>query len=629
MLKSLWIFGDKMNNSIKIDYFKPDRPGIKIDHETAYFSFDAGCDYRLHKEFGLILYCDEKQSKIPFNSNFHQGSVFGLSVSGIDFSKTSYNYYVDQTIVHDKYALGFEHIPFGQMRKPEDLKSIFNVKSFDWKDDKNPGIPYEDTVLYGLNVRSFTMHKSSGVKNKGTFEGITEKIKYLKELGVTSLVLMPSYEFDECEAFYKKDKTPVSMEEAKKQAFEVANTEPKINCWGFAEGFYFAPKMAYSASGNCIESFKKMVYDLHRHNIEIIMQFYFSPQADAMIVLDALRYWVSEFHVDGFRICGFNIPTEMLIKDPLLCETKLWFNYINEEVKNFISKYGYRNLAEDNGNFRYDIRKFLKGDEGLLNTYIYYQKQNPSTNAVINCLCDYDGYSLYDLFAYERKHNELNGENNRDGNDFNYSWNCGIEGETRKPAIISLRHKQIKNAIMLLFLSQGTPYIFSGDEFGNTRMGNNNAYCQDNEIGYIKWKKTKFHTEILDFTKNIIKLRKENSILHWKTMLTNTDVIGVGYPDLSYHGIEAWRADLSYNSRMLGMFLYGPSTGCNEADSFYIGINMHWEKHRLAVPKLRRGYSYKKIVDTSMTEGKSKDNEIPVADRTVVVYKVIRDMENK
>ena len=617
-------------NPYNVSYFKPHKTGVtKMGHNGSIsgngvaFAFDAEALFGLYKEIGVIIYNDNTTVKIPFVSNYRTGSVFGLCIEKAEPIKNLvYNFYADDSIIVDKYAKSYkDNSTFGDVNNYKNIKSVYFCDDFDWENDINPKIPYEDSILYGLNIRSFTKDKSSKVKAKGYFEGVCEKIPYLKELGITGLVLMPSYEFDECE-FINKVSNPKTVDETLKQNINSAK-QGMINCWGFTKGYYYAPKTSYSYSDNPVHSFKNLVKKMHKNNIEVIMHMYFPKEISQSDIIDILRFWVNEYHIDGFRISGEYLPVRAIINDALLKDTKLWFNYLSYDDVNEHTIFNDRYLAVDNGNYRNDIRKFLKSDEGLINTFINYHKNNPKKCAVINYICDYDGFTLNDLYSYERKHNEANGEDNIDGNNDNNSWNCGIEGPTKKKNIINLRLKQIKNALTLLFICQGTPYLFSGDEFGNSNNGNNNAYCQDNENGYINWKNNNFSNEILDFTKEIINLRKTNSIFHMKDEFKNLDSISCGYPDLSYHGIEAWRPELQYNSRILGMYLCGKYTKDKNGRSFYIGINMHWENHRLAVPKLLKNERYKKIIDTSIKSGDSKLNEIPVGERAIVVYEVV------
>ncbi|MCR5502859.1 MAG: hypothetical protein K6F53_07610 [Lachnospiraceae bacterium] len=619
-----------MKDTIRTIAFTASEPGVVKKDDGFVFTFDPG-DVR-DRECGVILYGPgETIKRIPFPEGCRFGNLLSMKITGINPGIFSYRFYIDNETVNDPYApacTGFKG--FGKAVPEESIRALLKTGDFDWGKDESPQTPYEDSILYGLNVRAFTMHRSSGVSKKGTYEGIAEKIPYLKELGVTGIVLMPTYEFDECSAMRLRKK-PRDQEEAKTFSNDTEVTE-KVNCWGFVGGSYFAPKASYAASSDPTVSFKTMVRELHKAGLEVIMQFYFPADTMQLMILRAIKHWVSEYHVDGFRISGFQVPYRLLIEDPYLKRTKLWFTNIPYDELSTVSEHpSFRNLASDNGNFRYDMRRFLKADEGMLSAYLNYQKCNPSRHAVINYISDYDGFTLFDLYAYERKHNEANGEQNRDGNDINFSWNCGTEGPSRKKSINQQRIRQIKNAITILMLSSGTPYLFSGDEFLNSRGGNNNAYCQDNDTGYVKWKDTDMSREILAFTKEMIRFRKEHRILHMPEELKVLDTKGEGYPDLSYHGYEAWRPDLSFISRMIGMFFYGPYSGEKDAPSVYIGVNMHWENHRLALPKFKNGLKYEKKIDTGNGTGTAKENEIPVGERSIVVYEAIpmKDMSGK
>lgn len=615
-----------MRPDLNISYFKPERPGVYIRPDgSCVFCFDAGMYFGKARKMGVVLYDKNgRETRIPFKSSARTGALYALSVSDLDFTEYTYNFYVDDCIINDPYGKAFTRSDSFGIPDEKPVKGIITNSCFDWGDDSRPDIPYENSIMYGLNVRAFTMHPTSKVKNRGTFEGVKAKLDYLKGLGVTSIVLMPAYEFDECLAM-KRSSKPRNLDEMAK-----SKTDAKVNCWGFQEAYYFAPKAHYCASDDPAESFKDLVKSAHLKGIEIILHFYFPPGFNQNVIMDALRFWTIEYHVDGFRLSGFDIPYRLILSDSILKTSKLWFSYIpGEDAGGLAQKPYIRNVACDNGNYRYDIRMFNKADEGCINEFIRLQKNNPSNVALINYVCDYDGFTLRDLYTYERKHNEDNGENNFDGNSINHSWNCGFEGETRKKLINESRARQIKNILTFVFLGAGTPYIFSGDEFGNSRYGNNNAYCLDNEKGYVEWKDNSFARDILNYTKSMIELRMSNPIFHMKEELKNIDTLSSGYPDLSYHGFEAWRPDLGYNSRTIGLFYYGPCCGNKNAGSYYIGINMHWENHRLAVPKLPRGYAYKKIFDTSGKEGISKDNEVPVSARSISIYKVVSKGEMK
>lgn len=611
-----------MNTEWKVSCFKPEEPGVFPVPNGIRFAAEFPGD----RECGIILYDRQgRKTKLPFLTEGRQGRLFGLQIEGKGVETCRYQYYYGEKIITDMYATkvsGLEKWGAGRT-KSRTAYGGFETETFDWEGDEPLALPYEDTIIYGLNVRAFTMHNSSGVKHRGTFEGIIEKISYLKELGITAVLLMPCYEYEECMTL------PVLQGQAAvntESAFHAPQEEARLNCWGFQEGYYFSPKASYSADSSPSRSFKTMVKELHRNGIEVMMHFYFPPRIGQLYMLKVIRYWVKEYHIDGVRMSGFHIPFRLLAQEGFLGNTKIWCSYLPEDEMGDIEN-DFRNFACDNGNYRNDMRRFLKGDEGMLNAVLQYERCNPRKHGVINYFADYDGFSLYDSVSYERKHNEANGEDNRDGAELNFSWNCGVEGATKKKSVQQLRLKQMKNALTFLFLAQGTPFLFSGDEFANTRFGNNNGYCLDNALGWIKWKETQFSKELLAYAKFLIHLRKSYRIFHMKQEFRVMDSLGCGYPDISYHGTEAWRPDLSYVSRMAGAMLCGQYA--KEKQFFYIACNMHWEAHQLALPKLPSGQAWVRISDTARagteeTDGKEtsiKTEELAVvSERSIAVY---------
>ncbi|GFI70704.1 glycogen operon protein GlgX [Lachnospiraceae bacterium] len=607
-----------MKTDWKISYFRPDRQGVYPSKDSVSF---AAC-LLTDKECGVILYDSRgRQRRFPFKEEGKRGALHGLRIEGEGVHNYTYNYYVDDQIITDTYARevrGLEKWGAKGTRK-RTTYGVLACYDFDWQEDAPLMTPLADSIFYGLNVRAFTMHKSSGVKERGTFEGIIEKIPYLKSLGITAVELMPCYEYDECmvqETNYPQislpkgtDYLPVRIIKEAAPDFAAEAEKRKLNCWGFEKGFYFAPKSAYCKEKPPVISFKTMVRELHKNGIEVIMQFYFPPEIRQLYMLDVIKHWVMEYHIDGVRISGFHIPFRLLAEEPVLRNTKIWCSYLPNEDFPVISNPIFKNFISDNGNYRNDIRRFLKGDEGLLSQALGYHRCNPKEHGVVNYLADYDGFTLYDCVSYERKHNEANGEDNRDGADVNFTWNCGVEGDTRKKSIMDLRMKQIKNALSFVFLSQGIPFIYSGDEFASSRKGNNNCYCQDNETGWVNWKDNQFSREILAYTQFLIRLRKEHPILHMKDELLVMDSKGCGCPDISYHGIEAWRPDFGHISRMIGIVLCGQYAPGEEDASFYIACNMHWESHKLALPKLSRDEKWVKISDTSLSVDALPQNE--------------------
>lgn len=620
----------------KIDNRQVNKPyplGVTTECGYTYFSVVM----KNGKDCGIILYDKKtgKETRIPFGERNKYGSIYSLSVRDLDSKRYAYNFYDGTRIFTDPYArIILGHEKWGKRNSP--IMGGILSGEYQWEEDKPLKIPYENSILYCLNVRAFTKHKSSQVAHKGTYRGITEKIPYLRELGITAVELMPAYEFDE-------------TGESRKKLFPTAETglqpvfdgeeenkrEPSYNCWGYEEGFYFAPKAAFSSQADASLEFKDMVKAFHENGIEVIMQFYFPGTVKQGLMLDALKFWMLEYHVDGFHLKGENIPLQGIATEPLLTDTKLfYYNFPYERIYEGEEAPLYRNLASYNDDYMYTVRRFLKGDDNMLGAFLELQRKNPARHGVINYITNYYGFTLFDMVSYERKHNEQNGERNQDGNDCNYTWNCGVEGPTRKKSVCRLRLQQIKNAITMLFLSQGTPLIYSGDEFGNTRYGNNNPYCQDNSVGWVKWNMTDIGKEIFSYIKEIIALKKAHPVLHNPRELRVLDYIGCGYPDLSYHGEEAWRPDLNHYSRFVGTMYCGfyAKREREEDDSFfYAAYNMHWIPHIFALPQLPKGLKWKLLTDTgkSAKHGGNTEKEdlqhVNVEARSIQIYQSIQE----
>lgn len=461
----------------------------------------------------------------------------------------------------------------------------FSLSSFDWQEDAPLRIPYSDLILYQLHVRGYTRHPSSRVKHKGTFEGLRQKIPYLRDLGVNGVLLLPAYEFDE-----------VMQEQGESREDE------RVNYWGYGTGntFYFAPKASYSSRKDSpSREFCQMVKTFHEAGIEVLLDIYFAPGTNLFMMTDCLRSWVINYHVDGFRVNQEVMPALTLASDPILSGVKILGSYWDMDMLHGAMLPNQKNaLAEYNEGFMNDARRFLKGDEGMTARMAKYFSRNSEDYSYINFMSHVNGFTLMDLVSYDIKHNEANGELNRDGTEFNYSWNCGVEGKTRKKAILDRRMVQIRNAFLMLFASQGTPMILGGDELGNTQLGNNNAYCQDNEMTWINWRPTKAGEQILDFVKKLIRFRKEFPVLRQEEPLCQMDRLSCGMPDLSIHGTQAWRPDFSNYSRMLAMLYYGDYVNQKSGRSVYIIYNMYWEAKSFDLPNLPRGRTWKVMIDS-------------------------------
>ena len=640
---------------------------------------------------------------IPFPDEFRIGNVSTMVVFDLDFENIEYGFRMDgplnpeeghwfdrTKILMDPYAkaVGGRDV-WGAEPNWDDIyphRARIFFDDFDWENDHPLEIPLEDLIIYEMHVRGFTKHPSSGVKYPGTFAGIRGKIPYLKELGVNCVELLPIHEFDE---FENSRTSP-------------ATGERLMNYWGYSNVGFFAPKAGYAASGKFgmqVDEFKALVRELHENGIEVILDVVFNHTAEGNekgpyisyrgidnktyymltpegyyynfsgcgntlncnnpivrnMILDCLRHWTADYHIDGFRfdlaaILGrdqngapMNNPPllETLAFDPILGKCKLiaeaWDAGGLYQVGSFPS---WGRWAEWNGKYRDDMRRFLKGDPGMVGAVMQRLQGSPDlyqwrgTNASINFITAHDGFTLMDLVSYNEKHNEANGEGNADGENDNDSWNCGWEGPTNDVEVNRLRVKQIKNIAAMQLVSHGTPMILSGDEMGRTQQGNNNAYCQDNELSWIDWglQASPSNAEIVNFYKKMIDFRRVHPVLRSSTHFQNKDYVGSGYPDISWHGTKAWQMDLSDERPILAFLLCGlHARGGIEKDNYiYVAMNMHWETHSFELPKLPEGMSWHVFANTDMQPPEDisevgreviveNQSEFVVASRAVVI----------
>ena len=502
--------------------------------------------------------------------------------------------------------------------------------SYDWQGDRPLQTPLSDTIIYELHVRGFTIHPSAACRQPGTFQGITEKIDYLRQLGITAVELMPVTEFDENDCPFHNPETGEQLK----------------NFWGYNPLSFFAPKAAYA--GNHTEplhAFRDMVKALHRAGIEVILDIVYNHTAEGdwngtttsfrgidntiyylldpwtkaylnfsgcgntcncnhpvmrSLIMAALRWWVIEMHVDGFRfdlasILGrdqtgnvlANPPVvEMIAEDPVLSKTKIiaeaWDAAGLYQVGNFSPHHRW---AEWNGRFRDDIRSFMCGKPGMvpaLATRIagssdLYQPNGRSPSNSINFITSHDGFTLADLVSYERKHNQANGEKNIDGENNNLSWHSGIEGPTDDPAVLRLRRRRLKTMAVILFLSQGVPMLVAGDEFGRSQQGNNNAWCQDNEISWINWQLARQNSGQLRFFQRLIQLRKNHPVFRRKKFfpVNNRPDAHPGKEEISWQGLHPGEQDWSHHCHTLAFTLHGGRGTGQFDDDFFIMLNGH------------------------------------------------------
>lgn len=641
------------------------RPGFF--REFGAVAIPGGVNFTIHTHGAtsceLLLFhrkAEEPYAVIPFPESYRIGFCYSMIVFDLDIEEFEYAYRLDgpydekkglrfdkNKILLDPYARAVTgQSQWGHVNNAQHGYRARVVQSnFDWGNQRHHSIPMEDLIIYELHVRGFTMDESSGVKHHGTFEGLREKIPYLKELGVNAVELMPIFEFDEMRDVRLIDENEL------------------IDFWGYNPVSFFAPNTSYCSSMEYNREgleLKTLIKDLHDNGIEVILDVVFNHTAEGNefgpcfsfkgfdnniyymltpdghyynfsgcgntlncnhpvvrdMILECLRYWVIEYRVDGFRfdlasILGRNDDGTPLSQPPLL--RSLAFDSILGNVKLIAEAWdagglyqvgsfpSWKRWAEWNGRYRDDMRRFLKGDDFLAQTAAaritgspdLYDPAYRGGNASINFLTCHDGFTLYDLYSYNQKHNEANGWGNTDGADDNNSWNCGVEGETDDPAILALRKRLMKNACAILLCSRGTPMFLSGDEFADTRYGNNNPYCQDNLISWLDWSLLKKNKDLFDFFQYMIQFRKDHPVIR-----KDLEPSYLGVPAMSTHGLTPDETNFSGDSHVVCVRFAGYNEATQKEDLVYLAVNSGWFPVTLTLPELPEHYKWKVAVNT-------------------------------
>jgi len=641
------------------------RPGFF--REFGAVAIPGGVNFTIHTHGAtsceLLLFhrkAEEPYAVIPFPESYRIGFCYSMIVFDLDIEEFEYAYRLDgpydekkglrfdkNKILLDPYARAVTgQSQWGHVNNAQHGYRARVVQSnFDWGDQRHHSIPMEDLIIYELHVRGFTMDESSGVKHHGTFEGLREKIPYLKELGVNAVELMPIFEFDEMRDVRLIDENEL------------------IDFWGYNPVSFFAPNTSYCSSMEYNHEgleLKTLIKDLHDNGIEVILDVVFNHTAEGNefgpcfsfkgfdnniyymltpdghyynfsgcgntlncnhpvvrdMILECLRYWVIEYRVDGFRfdlasILGRNDDGTPLSQPPLL--RSLAFDSILGNVKLIAEAWdagglyqvgsfpSWKRWAEWNGRYRDDMRRFLKGDDFLAQTAAaritgspdLYDPAYRGGNASINFLTCHDGFTLYDLYSYNQKHNEANGWGNTDGADDNNSWNCGVEGETDDPAILVLRKRLMKNACAVLLCSRGTPMFLSGDEFADTRYGNNNPYCQDNLISWLDWSLLKKNKDLFDFFQYMIQFRKDHPVIR-----KDLEPSYLGVPAMSTHGLTPDETNFSGDSHVVCVRFAGYNEATQKEDLVYLAVNSGWFPVTLTLPELPEHYKWKVAINT-------------------------------
>ena len=594
----------------------PEILGATVSGTTCNFALEAREDAAV----SLLLYenhMKEPTAVFELGEDYRTGSVFSAEVSSFDPSSFDYNFLLNGKVVIDPCArkiVGRER--FGVAPSPEDPHEVrcgfLREGSFSWNGEKAVQKDFSNMVLYKLHVRGYTKTNIAiPAKERGTFAGLGRMISYLVDLGVNAVELMPCYEFAECPT------SPSSGE-----MVNVKAASGKINFWGYGPGNYFAPKASYAATRDASLEVCSLVKAMHQAGIAVLMEFFFPNGIDPKTALSALHFWRLTYHVDGFHLLGDPLVASLAVKDALLSDTVL-FAPLEFPPEDIIRKIPSRTYGVYHSAFLEDMRRFLKSDEGLVDSVRYRFSRWDKNFGTVNYMAFQDGFTLLDMVSYNYRHNEDNGEGGQDGSSANYSWNCGVEGPTRKASIRALRQVQLRNAFALTILSRGIPLIYAGDEFGNSQKGNNNAYCQDNALGWVDWKGSGRFDWLRDFVKQLIAFRKAHPILRMNVG-EERSYGGRGFPSISFHGERAWFCNNESSSRLLGILYAGSCAG--EEEYLYLAFNFYWEEKDIALPTLGKGDIWRVLMCTSQKEPWHHDEEegkfekqFPVPPRSIMI----------
>lgn len=543
--------------------------------------------------------------EIAVPEEFGKGNLRAVRIYGLEPEKYDYNFEIDGKVVLDPYAkwIAGREVwgePVKEAKPGERLKCRVISQNFSWRGEPEIEVPRRDMVVYKLHMRGFTQGLGEDVPDRGTFRGFIRRIPYLKNLGITTVEFMPVYEFEECR--YIQEKGLPDYLEWKEEEDDIIK-KPKIetrsitNFWGYGPGMYFAPKASYGATNDPVAELKECVLQLHKKGMECILEMDFPDDVSRSMILKALHYWVEEYHVDGFHLQGNRIPIDLIMEDSYLGRTKFFYKSI---PRHLISEQEaeFPRFFVDTDEFLYPARKLLNGMNGNIWEMADQMRKQDDKLGYVNYICDNNGFTLADLFSYDVKHNEENGECNRDGLDWNYSSNCGVEGETTNRNVLKLRDRRMRNAVAMLFLSQGVPMLMAGDEDYNSQRGNNNAYCQDNETGYKDWRQTRAAKDFKQFVKKMIEFRKNNPVLRKDSPMRLNDYLSHGFPDLSYHEEKPWMSFGRVNRKVLGIMYCGLYE--EEGQDVYVGFNFSDYRRKITFPREKGERKWHLCMDTGV-----------------------------
>lgn len=585
--------------------------GAIIKGNDVIFTFDTE---KLTSATVLIYDISSKKliHEIKIPKEYSIGRVYSVCVSGLDFKHLCYLLKSDKKVFMDPYAkviIGRETW-MDEKRFESDYKVFggFLNEDYEWK---NPSVKIEskDMIMYKLHMRGFTMDHKRNRGEKGNYKGVISLLPELKDLGVSSLEFLPIYEFEEMR--FKSELKVTSGKKTKEVFYPAYGT----NYWGYGEGNYFAPKSSYFGGKDAVNHGKEMIDAIHGMNMEVIMEISFSEEHSAEFIKSVLQYWVKEFHIDGFHLLGAALPMETIVKEPYFANTKLFYDSYTADV--LYSEDDKKHLFVYNDDFTYPLRRLQHHMDGNIGDFADQMRRQGEHFGFVNYAASNSGFCLMDVYSYGEKHNRDNGEDNTDGSNYNCSHNHGVEGPTNKTSINRIRLMNARCAITSALLSQSVPLILAGDEINNSQSGNNNPYCQDNEIGWVNFSNKKTALKFREYVKNVIAFRKAHDVLSKDTPMQLNDYKHVGIPDLSYHGREPWIMGMGAEKKAIGIYYSGQySTSKNKEDVMLL-YNFYYDSEEFAAPKLPGKKKWYFVTNTSLDTFAPEN--VPLKDQTKVI----------
>ncbi len=557
------------------------------------FTFVA---HDLASSVALVLYdiiSKKEIAVIEMTEEYSFGRVYSVRVSGVLASQVCYLIKEGDALRLDEYArtiVGRDTWADVSGRKKDNFQAYGGIAplSASFKDYPVTIAPC-DMVMYKLHMRGFTKGFNMA-EDKCNYKGLIAKTAYLKKLGVTSIELQPVYDFEEL--FLTKKE--VLSTKGKKQA--LVEHSGKINYWGYGAASYFAPKASYfGGAAEAVAGFRHLVSHFHKNNMEIIMEMSFAEETDSDLIIQALHYYVRYFHVDGFHIIGCNAPERRIVTDPYLAKTKLFFESLPDDLLQ--KNDGHKHVFLYNDSYMDVTRQIQNHMNGSMVQYVNHMRRQNSNFGFVNYMSSVTGFSLWDSYSYGEKHNEANGEENRDGTNYNFSINHGIEGATSNKAVNNARFKAMRNAFAALFMSQAVPLIVAADEVACSHSGNNNPYCQDNSIGYTQFLSYKNNRLLRQFVGELVAFRKQHKCIRSEQPYALSDTRHLGIPDLSFHGYEPWSMSIGEEQKAIGILFNGAYA--DEKEDVYVCYNFHYDLATLALPLLAPGKRWQLVFNTA------------------------------